>query len=154
MSLGIVYCSREDHQRRPSLANAADGAEIGAPGRPRTLIIEDEFFAAWHLQTMLREANFECCEIASDADSGIKLALNYDPELVLADVNLGNGPDGVEAVRRIREYCSPMVIFITAYTDEANLKRIRSLVPEARVLSKPIDPDLLIATIQSLFPRR
>ncbi len=154
MWVGIVSCSDKDHQQRPPLADAADGARIDAQRSPRTLIIEDEFFAAWHLQTMLREVNFDSCEIASDADSGVKLALNYEPELLLVDVNLGNGPDGVEAVRRIREYCTPVVIFITAYTDEANLTRIRCLVPEARILSKPVAPDLLLATIQSLLPRK
>ena len=91
-------------------------------GQPRIVIIEDEFFVAWDLQSMLRDLNFGPCEIARDAESGVDSAITHEAELLLVDVNLGDGPDGVEAVRRIREYRKVSVIFITAYNDEANLK--------------------------------
>ena len=45
-------------------------------GQPRIVIIEDEFFVAWDLQSMLRDLNFGPCEIARDAESGVDLRLS------------------------------------------------------------------------------
>ena len=123
-----------------------------ALGKPRIVIIEDEFLVAWNLQAVLRDLNFGFCEIASDADSGVDLAISQEAELLLVDMNLGAGPDGVEAVRRIREYRLVPAIFITAYLDESNLGRIWRLIPDAPILSKPVSSDLLGATIRKLFP--
>ena len=139
----------------PEAANpsqAASNRQTTVSGNPRIVIIEDEFFVAWNLESMLRDLNFDSCEIANDAESGVDLAVSQEAQLLLVDVNLGSGPDGVEAVRRIREYRQVAVIFITAYTDDANLSRIRKLVPEAPILSKPISAHILSATIRMLFP--
>ena len=126
--------------------------EVTVSGKPRIVIIEDEFFVAWNLQTMLEDLGFDLCEIASNAESGVDCAIKQVAELLLVDVNLGRGPDGIEAVRRIRECCEVAAIFITAYTDEGNLSRIRQVAPEAPVLSKPVSSDLLLSTIKRLFP--
>ena len=120
--------------------------------KPRIVIVDDEFFVAWHLQSILHDLKFESCEIASDADSAFDCAVDKEADLLLMDVNLGDGPDGIEAVRRIRAHREVAVIFITAYTDEAHLGRIRTLAPGAVVLSKPVSADVLHATIRRLFP--
>ncbi len=122
-------------------------------GKPRIVIIEDEFLVAWNLQTMLRDLGFNLCEIANDAENGFDCALKQEAELLLVDVNLGEGPDGLEAVRRIQECRNVSVVFITAYTDDANLSRIRQVVPKAQVLSKPVSSQLLLMTINNLFPQ-
>ena len=142
----------EKTPHRPAAPQALSKNEITVYRRPSIVIIEDEFLVAWDLQTMLNDLNFERCEIANDAESGVNLAINEETELLLVDVNLGGGPDGIEAVRRIKENRKVGVIFITAYTDEANLSRIRQVAPEAAVLSKPVSAELLLPTIDKLFP--
>lgn len=124
-----------------------------SPQRPRVVIIEDEFLVAWNLQAQLRDWDFDFCEIASDAESGVDLAVSQEAELLIVDVNLGEGPDGVEAVRRILQCRKAVAIFITAYTDETNLNRILRVAPQAPVLAKPFSSDLLFSTIEKLFPR-
>ena len=151
MSANALYCGEKESERaNPFEASSEDEERV--PGKPRIVIIEDEFFVAWNLQTVLRDLKFGFCEIASDAESGIDCAISQEAELVLVDVNLGDGPDGIEAVRQIREHRKVEVIFITAYTDETNLSRIRQLIPEAPILSKPVSPDLLGSAIRKLFP--
>ena len=151
MSATVAYCGDRRPQRQNRLVPLFEG-EASVPGKPRIVIIEDEFFVAWNLQTMLQDLGFGLCEIANDAESGVDCAIHQRAELVLADVNLGGGPDGIEAVRRIRDYRPAAVIFITAYTDEANLTRIRQVAPEAPILSKPVSSELLLANIQKMFP--
>ncbi len=151
MPANILYCGK----KAPAGWNPSQAASEGkttVPGKPRIVIIEDEFFVAWNLQSVLHDLSFDFCEIASDAESGVDLAIRQEAELLIVDVNLGDGPDGIEAIRRIRQYRKVAVIFVTAYTDEANLSRIRQLTPEAPILSKPVSFDLLGATIRKLFP--
>ena len=151
--LGDILYFGEKARQPPNPPEASSEGEMTVPGRLPIVIIEDEFLVAWNLQTMLNDLNFERCEIANDAQSGVDLALSQQAELLLVDVNLGGGPDGIEAVRRIQEYRKVGVIFITAYTDEANLNRIRQVAPEAAVLSKPVSSDLLLTTINKMFPQ-
>ena len=145
-----LYCG-EKAPERINPPQASSEGEITFE-KPRIVIIEDEFFVAWNLQAVLRDLNFGFCEIAGDAESGIDLALSQEANLLIVDLNLGDGPDGVEAVRCIREYRAVAVIFITAYTDQTNLNRIRQLLPEAPILSKPVSSELLNATIRRLLP--
>jgi CheY-like chemotaxis protein len=118
----------------------------------RIVIVDDEFFVAWHLQAVLHDLGFHACDIASDAQSALDCVLQQKADLVLLDLNLGGGPDGLEALQRIRQQRDVAAIFITAYADESNLSRIRQFAPDAPILSKPISPDILLATIKLILP--
>ena len=80
--------------------------------------------------------------------------LSEEFELFLMDINLGEGPDGIEVVRRIREHRDVAVIFITAYTDPTTLGRIRQVAPDAPVLAKPPGLRDLRAAISNIYPAR
>lgn len=133
--------------RERDQSNPTSGVET-----PRILIVEDEFFVAWHMQSMLRDLNFSVCEIASDAQSAIDRAIELQANLLLMDINLGEGPDGIEVVRRIREYQNAAVIFITAYTEADILSRIEEVFPDAQVLAKPLTADTIKRAILQIFP--
>lgn len=66
------------------------------------------------------------------------------------DINLGGTIDGVEAARRIRAQRGIKFIFVTAYADEATNSRIKTAVPDALVINKPVSPQRLGAAILSL----
>lgn len=151
MLTNLYYFGRKERDHPHGSPKSSKGKTI-LPEKPRIVIIEDQFLVAWGLQAMLHDLNFEVEEIANDAESGVDCAIKHEAELLLVDVNLGDGPDGIEAVRRIREHRKVSVIFITAYTDEANLSRIRQVAPEAPVLSKPVSPVILHSAIKTLFP--
>jgi len=136
-------------QPRKQGSDAASRAEI-----PRILIVEDEFLVAWHLQEMLRDLDLEASDIAGDPQGAIDRAIDFEPNILLMDINLGEGPDGIEVVRRIREHRDVAVIFITAYTDPTTLGRIRQVAPDAPVLAKPPGLRDLRAAISNIYPAR
>ena len=123
-----------------------------SPSKPRIVIVDDEFFVAWHLQSLLEDMGYEDCEVANDSRTAISLAVEPEANLLLMDVNLGEGPDGVDTVRSILKQRDIEVIFITAYTDEENLGRIRDAKSDAPILAKPVSFESLQVAIKRLFP--
>lgn len=109
----------------------------------RVLIVEDELFVAWHLETLAREFGLEVVGLVPDGESAIEQATDAAPDLLLMDINLGGRIDGIETARRICARQDIAVIFITAFADAGTLGRIRQAIPDAIVLPKPISADRL-----------
>ncbi len=109
----------------------------------RALIVEDEFVIALDLETAVSEFGFEVCDLASTADTARMLAMDHRPDIVLMDVNLCGGREGIEAARWLRDVCGTPIVFVTSYTDRTTVERIHSQVPGAQVLPKPVPREAL-----------
>ena len=75
--------------------------------------------------------------------------LRHRPAVVLIDVRLGSGINGVEAAQGICQERPFRVIFLTGANKTATRLRIDATAP-ADVLVKPILPQHLIGALQSL----
>ncbi len=140
-------------ESRPSSQTAARPAPV--LGRvPRVLIVEDELLVAWHLESLVREQNLEVCALVPDGSGAIEQADDLDVDLVLMDIRLAGGMDGIEAARRIRQNRTTPIIFVTAHGDPATRETIERTVPGAPVLAKPITGDRLREAIASVMPHK
>ena len=81
--------------------------------------------------------------------AAIEMTLRHRPAVVLIDVRLGSGIDGVEAAQGIRQERPCRVIFPTGSNEIATRLRIDATAP-ADVLVKPILPQHLIGALRSL----
>ena len=73
------------------------------PGADRKLlIVEDEPLMASLLAKSLAEINFQV-EIASDAAKARKAIDRFDPDLILLDISLGDGPTGIHLAHAVRQ---------------------------------------------------
>lgn len=108
------------------------------PRRPRALIVEDEIMIALDLEDTMLALGFDSCGLAPSDRSARSLAMSDQPDVVLMDVCLEGGREGIETARWLREVCGASVIFVTAKADEGTLARIHDRVPGAPVLSKPV----------------
>jgi two-component system, response regulator PdtaR len=106
--------------------------------RRRALIVEDEFLIALDLKTDLCALGFDVCDLAANARQARSLAMSNEPDVVLMDVNLEGGREGIEAARWLREVCDTAVVFVTSYNDDDTVERIHQQVPGAPVLAKPV----------------
>ncbi|MBX9593424.1 MAG: response regulator [Roseomonas sp.] len=123
-------------------------AHLRAGAVARVLIIEDEPIIAMDLQQLVENAGHEVVGIASSEDEAVAIAAAELPTLVLADVNLGAGGDGANAVSRIMARHRVPVIFVTAYPER--LLTGQDLEP-AFVITKPFEPTTLaVATYQAV----
>jgi CheY-like chemotaxis protein len=144
-----------ENTNRDDLVCAAErDAAVAKVRSPRALIVEDEIFVAWHLESLVLELQLEVCALVPDGESAIERANDMDPDLVLMDIRLSGEIDGVEAARLIREKKNVPVIFITAYSDAATVARINRDVPGSQVLGKPVSAERLRAAIDGALPGR
>jgi CheY-like chemotaxis protein len=115
----------------------------------KVLIIEDEPIIALDLENLVTELGHEVVGTASTRDQAVKLALAKKPGLILADINLGEGGSGIDAVSEILASFDVPVIFVTAYPE----KLLTGERPEPTYLiAKPFLPETVQATVgQALF---
>ncbi len=102
----------------------------------RALIVEDEYVVALDLVAAMKGLGFESCEIAASARAAQAAAMQNPPDLVLMDINLAGGHEGIEAARWLREVCGAPVVFITSYADDLTVHRVNEQVPGAPILLK------------------
>ncbi|PZR08175.1 MAG: response regulator [Azospirillum brasilense] len=112
------------------------------------LVIEDEPIIAMDIRQLVEGCGHHVVGMASDETEAVELARSLRPGLILADVNLGPGGDGITAVERILGEQKIPVIFVTAYPER--LLTAERLEP-AFIISKPFEPvALAIATYQAV----
>ena len=115
----------------------------------KVLIIEDEPIIAMDLENLVTELGHKVVAVAATKDDAVAKAKSERPGLVLADINLGEGGSGIDAVSEILASFDIPVIFITAYPE----KLLTGERPEPTYLiAKPFLPETVQATVgQALF---
>lgn len=114
---------------------------------PKILYIEDNLDNRILVRRVLQVEGYQVLE-AADGPSGIELALEERPELILVDINMPN-MDGYEVTRRLRaldQFHSVPIIALTAKV----MKGDREKTLEAGCsgyIEKPIDVDRFPAQV-------
>ena len=99
-----------------------------SPAPRRALIVEDEPVFAMGLAADMQALGFDTCDLAADGQNAFLQAMEDPPDIVLMDVNLEGGREGIEAARWLREVCDIPIVFVTAYTDHDTVERIHHLL--------------------------
>ncbi|GBQ68890.1 two-component response regulator [Ameyamaea chiangmaiensis NBRC 103196] len=140
----IVGLSLDD--ARATLVDAR--AALGESARTDVLIIEDEPIIAMDIEELVAQCGHRVAGVAHTEKDAVELALLRRPGLILADINLGGGGDGISAVTRIMQDHRVPVVFVTAYPERL---LTGERVEPAFVITKPFDPvTLAIATYQAV----
>lgn len=119
-------------------------ADVNRQLATTVLVIEDESVIAIDIAGIVRELGHTVIGIASSEREAVSMARAKKPGLVLADINLGAGGSGIDAVGKILQAMSVPVIFVTAFPE----RLLTGERPEPTYLvTKPFEPDTLKATI-------
>jgi PAS domain S-box-containing protein len=119
--------------------------------QPQILIVEDEAIVAMDLKFQLQDLGYAVTGLASTGEEAVNLATSLRPALVLMDISLGTGIDGIEAAHLIQTLGLP-VVFLTAFADETTLARAKDTGPYGYLL-KPFDERTLHSTIEMALYR-
>jgi DNA-binding response OmpR family regulator len=116
----------------------------------KILLIDDDPTLLDLLSQYLQEAGYEVFTAANGA-SGMKLAYNERPDLVLLDVMMP-GMDGWEICARLREMTQVPIVMVTAKSSEADkLRGFRLGVDD--YITKPFSFAELVARVQAVLAR-
>jgi CheY-like chemotaxis protein len=129
-------------------------AQRSPPHRRRALIVEDEIFFAINLEADMHALGFDICDLAANGQQASMLAMSNQPDVVLMDINLEGGREGIEVARWLRKVCEAPIVFVTGYTDRDTVERIHEQVPGAPVLPKPVYHDRLADAVATVTPHQ
>jgi len=120
----------------------------------RLLLVDDEPGLREAVQAYLEDSDFSV-EVASNARDGWELLQQINPDLVISDIMMPQ-VDGYQFLKQVREdprYKALPVVFLTAKGMTGD--RIQGYQAGCDAyLSKPFDPDELVAIITNLLARR
>lgn len=132
-----------------------------APAKPRQriLMVEDNILIAEFTEAHLRHAGFDVV-LAETGEEALALLDDTRPDLVVLDVVLGDGIDGYEVCRRIRQrptdghvaIANVPVLMLTARAEEADrIDGFNAGVDD--YLIKPFNPEELVMRIRAILRR-
>lgn len=132
---------------------AAETRPIPVTQAHAVLVIDDEEAIRESLRLLLEEWGYEAITAASAAAAErVIVSLGILPELILSDLHLGDGPDGIAAVAAVRRQCGHDVaaILITGDTSHDEMQRVTD--SGLSVLLKPVQPRKLYNVLRGLLP--
>ncbi|RYD23678.1 MAG: response regulator transcription factor [Verrucomicrobiaceae bacterium] len=116
----------------------------------RILVIDDELAIRRLLEILLTGAGHEV-STTGDPHQGIQEAATVKPELIVLDLGLP-GIDGIEVLRRVREWSSVPVMVLSARSDPQDKVDALDLGADD-YLTKPFDAPELLARTRALLRR-
>ncbi|TFG90237.1 MAG: PAS domain S-box protein, partial [Syntrophobacterales bacterium] len=141
--MSLPYGRRESRMKQPATESKIS-----------ILIVEDELIIAKGIEKRLKAMGYAVTDMVSSGEEAVEKALETLPDLVLMDINLPGGMDGVTAAEKIRSRADIPVIFLTAYTDSDTLTRAKTSEPFGYIIKPFQDITLKSAIEMGLYKHR
>jgi DNA-binding response OmpR family regulator len=121
------------------------------PETGTVVVIEDDHNISDLVDLYLRRDGFRVVQ-AGDGASGLEAVARERPKLVILDVGLPGGMDGIEVCRRLRQSGEVPVLMLTAR--DAEVDRVLGLEMGADdYVTKPFSPRELVARVKAILRR-
>jgi len=113
------------------------------------LLVDDHLVVRSGLRALLStQPDIEVVAEASSGEEGVSVALDQAPDVVLMDLAMGVGIDGIEAIRRLRaERPGQAVLVFTTYDSDADIVRAVDAGAMGYLL-KDAAPDEIFAAVR------
>jgi PAS domain S-box-containing protein len=132
-----------------------DMTETTATDKKTTiLVVEDELIIAKGIEKRLKALGYNVAGIVPSGEEAVEVAVREVPDLVLMDICLQGGMDGVTAAEKISAAVDIPVVYLTAYADPDSLGRAKLTEPFGYIV-KPFQDITLRSTIEmALYKHR
>lgn len=115
--------------------------------RRELLVLEDEVIIAQSIKSSILSRCDANVHLAYDASSALDIAYRRSIDLLIADIGLGNGMDGIDVARTLDDQYAIPVLFLTSYQDDMTIQRASKLDIIAYLI-KPFRVDDLLVHLQ------
>jgi DNA-binding LytR/AlgR family response regulator len=113
----------------------------------KVLVAEDDPMHASKMEMLIEEMGYSLIGIAATAIDFLRLFRATLPDLIILDIELKEGGDGVEIARKVSDIRPTPTIFATSFEDKETLSRALKTNPYA-YLVKPVERPSLQAAIE------
>ena len=115
---------------------------------PRVLIVDDEANLRRMLQALLEDAGHEVRAVASGVDA-LTAVPDFNPEAVLLDLVIGDGPDGLTVLEQLKAGDPDLVVIMMSgkatLADAVRATRLGAF----QFLEKPLSPESVLTTTRA-----
>ena len=92
----------------------------------RVLIVDDDRTTASVMQLYLEKFGFIVIDIANSGAEAVDRTRSLNPDIILMDIHLGKGLDGIDTAELIMRNFHVPVIYVTSHNDDETLKRAQA----------------------------
>ncbi len=92
----------------------------------KVFIVEDEKIVALDIKNNLTYLGYKVVGIASSGEECLKKIKSVSPDLILMDIHLSGTMGGVETAEKISKMLQVPIVFLTAFSDDLTLKRVKN----------------------------
>ncbi len=117
----------------------------GSGSKTRIMVVEDEGIVAMDIRGQLQRFGYEVTSVVSNGLDALSQAQKDHPDLVLMDIMLKKGIDGIETAERLKNELHLPVLYLTAYGDDSTIARVKKTEPLGFLLKPFEERDLRIA---------
>ena len=115
--------------------------------KPRIFIVEDDIIISSTISQMLLNLGYEVVGVETNGESSIDRISELRPNLILMDVSIQGGIDGIETALIIKSKLQIPVVFITSNTEKETIQRAKEANPFG-YLVKPVSSKELNVAIE------
>ncbi len=115
------------------------------------LLVDDDVLIGESVKFLLRKSNYNTVGIAFSAKEAIEIAKEKQPDLILMDINLEGKVDGISAAAEIQKFADIPFIFLTAYSDNMTVDRVKKTSPYGYLIKPYDNRELLVAIETALY---
>lgn len=114
---------------------------------PSILIVEDEGIAAVNLEQKITELGYKSAGIAFTAEEAYGMARTRRPDLILLDIQLRGGTDGIQFAENLKSEIDVPVVFVSAYSDDFTIQRAKQTLAFGYLI-KPLREETIRSTVE------
>ena len=115
------------------------------------LVVDDDRLVLATLASGLSQAGYDVID-ADNGDDAILLAREHRPDLALLDIRM-QGKSGFDVADYLREYCRIPFMFLSAFSDEQTVAKVRALGAVA-YLVKPLEIGQILPVVHTALTQR
>lgn len=114
------------------------------------LVVEDETIIAINICNSLQQFGYTT-EYTNSGESALKLVEEHKFDVILMDIMLGDGMDGIETSKEIHRKIEIPIIYLTAYSDQSTLDRAQITEPSGYIIKPFHARELYIAIELAIY---
>lgn len=113
----------------------------------KVIVVEDEPLIADDLAQTLESLGYEVIKVIDNADDCVAALRKTKADIALLDINIKGAIDGIMLADIIKKEFGIPFIFITSYTDDETLDKVKKLGPSGFIV-KPFEDSEIRGTIE------